>query len=317
MSNLLTSGAFQIRKEMLFRIALISAAVAGVVFTIADAVGYDDMFIVPIHILIAVFVSLICGREYNDGTIRNKVICGHSKGSIYLATLILNGIVALLIAGVFLLVHAAMRITIFPINSVFTMQDWILAAVNFILGCLVYTAVFTLVSMLMGNRAIGSIINLALVVVVMFGAYQVEFQLCQPQIIEMETVESIPLPQEEIAQIKDGTYQGAFYQTTMDENGETLYFTENTTITTMENPRYVSSKPLRLLFKVYDNALPHGQINTYMFYITSSIRFSDQYEPKLDIEMAEQVAAMPLYSAATIIAVSLAGWVLFRKKELK
>ena len=36
----------------------------------------------------AIFTSLFIGSEYSDGTIRNKIIVGHSRIRIYLANLI-------------------------------------------------------------------------------------------------------------------------------------------------------------------------------------------------------------------------------------
>lgn len=317
MSKLLSNIFYKVRKDTLFPLSLIASAIFGIIFTVFNTLGYDDSFIVPIHILIAAFVSLICGREYNDGTIRNKVVSGHSKGKIYLATLVVNYGVALLIVVIFTLIHFVLRITVFPLSSVFGVYDWLLAIGNLILGCFVYTAIFTLVSMLVDNRSLGAIINLVLVIVMMIASYQVEFQLCQPHNLEMEYVEPVHLTQEEISQIKDGTYHGGPYQTEILEDGEVVYFAEKTTYSTEPNPRYVSNKLLRKFYEICDNALPHGQVNTYMSYLTSGIRFADRLEPALDEEQIIKVSMMPAYSLSAIVIFSLAGYLLFRKKELK
>lgn len=317
MSNLLSSGFYKIKKDPLFRITLIASVVIGIVFTLCDIDFYDDMFLVPIHILIAVFVSLACGREYSDGTIRNKVISGHNKGKIYLAALILNYGIVLLISAIFVLIHVVMRVTVFPIASVFTVGDWLLAAVNYILGCFVYTALFTLVSMLVTNKALGAIINFALIIVIMFASYQVEFELCQPQFYEVQTYEPIILTAEEIDQIHNGVYQGLPYQIEIMDDDEVRYFTEKVTISTEQNPRYVSNGLLRTFYKACDLVSPHGQINSYVSYLTSGIQHTNQSRPVLDEEQANLVSTMPLYSVSAIILLTTLGWLLFRKKELK
>lgn len=46
----------------------------------------------------AIFTSLFIGSEYSDGTIRNKIIVGHSRIRIYLANLIVCAIASVLIS---------------------------------------------------------------------------------------------------------------------------------------------------------------------------------------------------------------------------
>lgn len=67
------------------------------------------IYALTVAILIPAFVSLFVGTEYSDGTIRNKMIIGHTRTCIYLSNLIvcstaglgfcLSYIVGVIVAG--------------------------------------------------------------------------------------------------------------------------------------------------------------------------------------------------------------------------
>ena len=48
------------------------------------------IYALTVAILIPAFVSLFVGTEYSDGTIRNKMIIGHTRTCIYLSNLIVS-----------------------------------------------------------------------------------------------------------------------------------------------------------------------------------------------------------------------------------
>ena len=48
-----------------------------------------DMIIAP-SVLIILFIPVFFGRLFSDGTLKNYIACGHSKGSIYLASLLFS-----------------------------------------------------------------------------------------------------------------------------------------------------------------------------------------------------------------------------------
>ena len=51
-----------------------------------DTACFTFAFLVPV--LLSVLAALFIGSEYSDGTMRNKCIVGHRRGSIYPANLI-------------------------------------------------------------------------------------------------------------------------------------------------------------------------------------------------------------------------------------
>lgn len=101
MSKLLSAGFIRLRKDKIFWIALIFMFGAGVFFPVMRYIdmqksGYinniDNGFFACalfIGVVMAVFCSLFIGTEYSDGTIRNKVVIGQKRTSIYLSNLII------------------------------------------------------------------------------------------------------------------------------------------------------------------------------------------------------------------------------------
>lgn len=120
-----------------------------------------------VGILISIFYSLFLGTEYNDGTIRNKLIVGHKRETIYLASFI-TGTVAVtiiyfiwgLIGGIFTLVsHASVNITISQI---------MLIGLAYWLACISYIAIFNFIGMISSYKARTSIICILTAFILMF-----------------------------------------------------------------------------------------------------------------------------------------------------
>lgn len=100
----------------------------------------------------AIFCSMFVGTEYSDGTIRNKLMVGYTRGSIYCANLI-----AVFLANVFVyaaacLVVALIGIPMFGGNLIFPMQ-FALKTFSGILMLASFAGIFTMLSMLISNKA--------------------------------------------------------------------------------------------------------------------------------------------------------------------
>lgn len=54
--------------------------------SVLDSLLYDGAL--RLAVVMAIFVSVFVGTDYSDGTIRNKIVLGHHRHSIYLANLI-------------------------------------------------------------------------------------------------------------------------------------------------------------------------------------------------------------------------------------
>lgn len=110
-----------------------------------------------IGVFASVFFSLFLGTEYSDGTIRNKLIVGHKRSSIYLASFT-TGIIAVTIiyfAGV--LTGSVIGILSFaPPNH--SIGQIALAGLVGWLACVSYIVIFSFIGMLSSSKARTSIL---------------------------------------------------------------------------------------------------------------------------------------------------------------
>ena len=70
-------------------------------------------FINIVGFFIAIFTSLFVGAEYSDGTIRNKIVAGHSRKNIYLSNLIVSIVVGLILEFIYLIIISIVAIPVF------------------------------------------------------------------------------------------------------------------------------------------------------------------------------------------------------------
>lgn len=118
-----------------------------------QAHSYFYMPILYLPVGIAIFSCFFFGTEYSDGTIRNKLVVGHSREAIYLANLLTT----VCVIGLFLLAcYVPVFIVGIPLagKEVVTcveMQPWRIA--NSTLLLTEYGALFVLLSTLDSNKA--------------------------------------------------------------------------------------------------------------------------------------------------------------------
>lgn len=145
----------------------------------------------------AVFTSLFLGTEYSDGAIRNKLIAGHGRTSLYLSSLLLTVSASLLVCAASILVALAVGISFLgmPVNPLLILQKTGL-------GCLLllpFASLFTLFSMLIHNKSLLSITAVLSYFLLLFWAAYINIRLEAPEYIENSysmTVDGEIVPEE-------------------------------------------------------------------------------------------------------------------------
>lgn len=137
-------------------------------------------FVLGIGIPIAVYIGLALGTEYSDGTIRNKLVVGHTRRDIYLANLFIN-----ILCGLCLLLAGLLGGLIgIPVLGTWKMGKMFLVYLMISIMFMVsYAAIFTLVGMLCSSKAVSAVLSILLFLGLMLVAVNVYSKLMEPEMV--------------------------------------------------------------------------------------------------------------------------------------
>ena len=135
----------------------------------------------------AVFTSLFLGTDYSDGTIRNKIMIGHSRQSIYLSNLIVSTVAGMIMNAAWILSMLTVGISLFGwfTSSVTTILMYQFIAVLMIAA---FASIFTFISMLNQNKASSAVITLLTFLVLLFLASYCNNRLNEPEMYSAAAV---------------------------------------------------------------------------------------------------------------------------------
>ncbi|MGN1028118.1 MAG: ABC transporter permease subunit [Faecousia sp.] len=233
MTNLLAPNLKRLLKNSAFRIAAAVVAVIGlfeIFMMYRDSIiemdtpyldgGLFSLAALGVFALAAV-VPLFVGSEYSDGTIRNKVVVGHHRASVYLSILITSVIAetllilvwtaAYLIPGLILMEHA---------NPLWV---YLVLYLAMFLELAVFSAIFTLLTMTLGSKAGAAVVCILCALFLVMQGIVVKSLLEEPEfyspgvIISDDgtiTMEGEPEPNPNY--IPEGSPKRAFYNFLMD-----------------------------------------------------------------------------------------------------
>lgn len=155
-----------------------------------EAHSYFYFQILYIAVVIAIFACFFIGTDYSDGTIRNKMIVGHSREMIYLSFFF-----TVLTAAFFFVLAYLLAVLLIglPFSGVAVLthveaQPW--RIMNFLLTAIAYAAIFTLLSMLDSNKARNVVVSLLLACVLIFAGLYFYGKVSAPEYIQMVTPQS-------------------------------------------------------------------------------------------------------------------------------
>ncbi len=237
MIKLLNAHLVRLKKNKSFWIMLIftiSYALINVGTSYRNMVKFHDLvdidqlclsYSLILGIACAFFTNIYLGIEYSDGTLRNKIIIGHSRLKVYLSNLVISFLTSTTSYILYIVIIFAIGLPIFGGPKMPNLEFFIS------LGCillliLAFSSIFTFISMLISQRAIAIFYSIICIILLAFIAIRQFNTLNEP---EYRTVAAI-------SNIEDGSYE----------------FVEE------KNPRY----PTANTRKIYEQALainPFGQ----------------------------------------------------------
>lgn len=135
-----------------------------------------------IGILMAVFTSIFIGTDYADGTIRNKLIVGHTRTMVYLSNFIISTVAGYIIAAVYILVTCIITIPMLGFATL-PVSDLLMASVDCFFLILSFSSLLTMIAMIVSNKTTSAVTCILLMFGLMFVSTYLLNVLSQPKTV--------------------------------------------------------------------------------------------------------------------------------------
>lgn len=207
MRNLLSANFLRLRKSTIFWVLLLVHFAFGTITTVQhvrDQMRWEEWgawgarFYLTVDLFVyalllgfgmAAFIPLFFGAEYSDGAIRNKLIIGHSRLSIYLSHLITSVAVSVLAAAAYLAPVLAIGVFAYePPNM--DAGTLLLLLLGTLVLLAAYCALYTFIVMNWGNKSRAAVICLTGMMVLYLAAGNIETSLTHPEYMFTEITDS-------------------------------------------------------------------------------------------------------------------------------
>ena len=192
MNRLLSTGFSRLIKNRLFWIGMIFMFGASTLLVLKQyeqhtTYGYDValektllLYALLIGVVSAIFCSLFLGTEYGDGTIRNKIMIGHSRVSIYVSDLIVNITASLLLCCSYILSNLLLGIPLIGFKTVHTGTFLRMLGGSSIMVVAV-CSLYTMICLLVQSKAVAPVICIVAMFLMLGGASELKRMLEAPK----------------------------------------------------------------------------------------------------------------------------------------
>lgn len=286
MHKLLNAGFYRLIKNKIFwGTIIITLCIDWFCLSNINMLGGSIELLIMNHIgiigfFISVFTTMFVGLEYANGTIRNKIVSGHSRIKIYISNLIISIIVGLIIEIVYILFIFVIGSRILnKIQLILPVIEFAKLLLHIVLIIVMYSTIFNCITLLCNDITISTVLCI-ICVFIMFLA-----DLFFSQIVHSEKYK---------------------YMTNYNENGEP--YREIIGV----NPDYPGETKIQIV-KIIRNFIPVSQSNQINEVISE--RVSNKMM-NFKNETSDTINLIG-YSLGFIIVINVIGIYFFNKKELK
>ncbi len=193
MNNLLSSNVIRIKRDKIFWsvvIALFLVVLGSMIITcvnvekLPEDATFEEYYFnsaTYVGMFLAVFSSMFLGTEYSNGTIRNKMIIGKTRTSIYLSNFITNVVVSFLL----IVVISTTALVGMPTLGFFDIgiPNVIGNLMVLLFSMVSLSAIFTFVGMICSNRTYTLLISLLVLLVLIMAASKLDSMLKEPEML--------------------------------------------------------------------------------------------------------------------------------------
>lgn len=193
MSRLLSADFAKLKKNKFFWICIIGMFLFGIFMAVMNYIStqqYENyepqiinilfVYALTVAILIPAFVSLFVGTEYSDGTIRNKLIIGHTRVSIYLSNLITCFAAGVMMCLAYLIPALAVSVLLCRSDTTDFRMLLLMILYSFVLT-LAFTSLYTLAGMICQNKALTAVITILVICFFSVASIYISAKLNEPE----------------------------------------------------------------------------------------------------------------------------------------
>lgn len=312
MNRLLSANFTRLKKSKIFWLGVIAMIGFGAFLPISNYMDeirfreftdyeytnpFDNVlfgYSLAIGVICAIFISLFLGTEYSDGTMRNKLIVGKTRASIYFSNLITNIAAALFMCLCYLGSVCAVGIPLCDkIDMEISLVLKIIAAS--LVMVIAFCSVCTMLSMIIQSKAVMAIISITSIFVLMFGSAIISDRLNQPKnFVYSEITDGV----EKVISEPNSYYVGG--------TKRKVYIFLNDFLPTSQSIKFYQNSALNV---EEDNKSENQTLNTDIS--------ADEDMWNMIEEKESHLWTLVLYSSINIVITTAIGLFVFQKKNIK